>query len=126
MTLAFRQHRQLRNLASGIFDDAFEQRSKVRQHSRDRFVLEKIGVRFKQAVQFITTLNRVKCQIEIRHDVVNAKMLDLQSRKLQRQNLFALQHEHDLKQRVVRQCALGLKLFDQTLERKILMRISSQ
>src|SRR5205807_3754374 len=126
ITLAFSQKRQLRNFLRRIFDDAFEQRAKVVEHSRDRFVLQKIGVRFEQAIQFIATLDRIERQVEIRHDIIDAKMLGLQSGQLQRQNFFTLQHEHHLEQRVVRQRALRLKLFHQTLERKILMRISPQ
>ena len=53
-------------------------------------------------------------------------MLDFQSRQLQRRQLFVLQHEHGLEQRVVPERPLGLQFFHQLLKWHVLIRIAAE
>src|SRR5207244_8228186 len=96
------------NFLMRIRDDAFEQCLKVAHHALDGFAFEEIGVRFKQTDELLVSLHDVQSEIEIRHDVVHTEVSGHDSGQLKRQDLFALQYEHNLEQRVVRQRPLWL------------------
>src|SRR5438477_1773745 len=53
-------------------------------------------------------------------------MLDLKAFELEWLDVFALQHEHHLKQRVMGEGPFWLQLFHQTLERQVLMRVGAE
>src|SRR5437762_973967 len=94
--------------------------------ARDPFRFEEIGVRFEQANQLPVTLDNVQSKIEVRHRVADAKVFDLKSRQLQRRQLFILQHEHGLEQRVVPERPLGLQFSYQLLKWHVLIRITAE
>ena len=74
----------------------------------------------------LVSLDDVQREIEVRHDIADAEMLDLEAFELEWLDVFALKHEHHLKQRVMRERPFWLQLFHQTLERQVLMRVCAQ
>ncbi|SPB19034.1 hypothetical protein NOV72_06230 [Caballeronia novacaledonica] len=111
---------------------AFDHRAKHRLimpgQALDRLRFEQ----FPRIAQFhrqrpVALLARIEQQFELRHLRRQRIRFDLQRRQtLQHAPVAPLMIEHHLKQRRVREAALGTQRIDERIERQILMRLSAQ
>ncbi len=123
--LAFRGGQQ-RHRGEPLFrfgSNRLEDRDVVRQDALNRLRLEQIGVVFEDAGNVAAALAQVQIQIELRRAGVQRHERRAEAGHLHVGLRRVVQREHHLEQRRPAQVAFGLQLFDELLERQILMRV---
>src|SRR5437899_7455926 len=88
--------------------------------------LEKLGVIFEPARKPVLGLCHEHRQIEFRRIKFALEQFNLQPRQTERRPWLILQGEHYLEDRRKAQAALRLQLFDDFLERQVLMSVRAQ
>ena len=96
------------------------------RHSRDRLHLKEIGVVFEEGVEPTIGLLNLKEEVELRCMALSIERLHCKVPERKRSRGCVLQRKADLKDGIVAGVAVGPQLFDQLLERNLLMLISSK
>ena len=121
--LGLGQHRVIPDLRVGILGARREQLGEVLAHARDGVLVEQVAVVFEQCAQPVRALPEAKREVELRGDLLELDLLDLQV--TDRDSTARLvDAERELEQRIAAGIPLRAQLDDELLERHLLVLVS--